>query len=569
MFLSVIIGLAGMLTPYVSKLLIDNAYPSRDVSLMQLLVVGVAVMTIASSAMSAIQGYFSQSVNVRLGSATTLMFFNHVQHLPAAFFDEHRVGEVMSRFQDLRSALNLVSTGFQTILSGGVYILLVPPFLLLLNWKLAVLSVIVVPITVTISTVSSRIVRKFYRENAEASAGLNAYQYEVFSHIRTLKSMAIESHVYARAEREMYHVIDTQLKAGRMGSAVGLVNGVIKALGAGLFTWYAWTLILRQELSLGSFIAFTAYLGYLTGPLNQLALLFSNFQQAAVSLGRMFEYLDTPVEQDPIQAYVPALPIRQKIVGVVEFRNVSFAYDASRRVLHDISFTALPGQLTAIVGPSGAGKSSLLRLVSRMADPVDGLVLIDQTPVCNLELQDVRRQVAAVWQEFSVMRGTVWDNLTFGMPDASRKLVDDIVSICRLDEMIAALPDGYETPVAEWGASLSGGQRQRMAIARALVRDTPILLLDEPTANIDVQTEEDILRDLFARFQDKTVLFVTHRVATAKHADQVCVIQDGRLVAVGSPARIAEMGDTYRELADITVSPRGDVRRLRVVPVTS
>jgi len=132
---------------------------------------------------------------VRLGSATTLMFFNHVQHLPAAFFDEHRVGEVMSRFQDLRSALNLVSTGFQTILSGGVYILLVPPFLLLLNWKLALLSVVVVPITVTISTVSSRIVRKYYKQNAEASAGLNAYQYEVFSHIRTLKSMAIESHV--------------------------------------------------------------------------------------------------------------------------------------------------------------------------------------------------------------------------------------------------------------------------------------------------------------------------------------------------------------------------------------
>ena len=208
------------------------------------------------------------------------------------------------------------------------------------------------------------------------------------------------------------------------------------------------------------------------------------------------------------------------------------------------------GRVTAIVGPSGAGKSSLLRLVLRMEEPDGGQVFIDGSPVTMLPMVDLRRQVSVVWQEFALMQGTIWDNLTLGADDPSRAAVDDAVRLCRLDSLVAELPHGYETSVAEWGATLSGGQRQRMALARALIRDTPVLLLDEATSNIDMQTETEILRDLFSRLAGKTVIFVTHRVQTAALADQIVVVEAGRVVGVGTHAEL------MRQQRDLPRPPR-------------
>jgi ABC-type bacteriocin/lantibiotic exporter with double-glycine peptidase domain len=557
-----VVGIFGMLVPYASKLLIDDAYPAGDFGLMHVIVIGVLVLTVASRAMGAVQGYYSQAVAGRLASATSLLFFNHIQHLPAAFFDEHRVGEVMSRFQDTRGALAFQSKAFQTIVTSGIYILLVPPFLLLLNWRLALLSIIVVPATVLTSAATSRVVRRYYRLNAEVNAELRAYQYEVLSQVRSLKSMALEGSTYAQAELQVRDALQAQLRARGVGAIVGLTNGLLQAIGAGVFTWYAWTLILQHQLTLGTFIAFTAYVGYLTRPLTSVTSLFNEFQQAAVSLGRMFEYIDTPTEQEPELAYVAGSPIRHRISGEIEFRRVSFSYGADREILHDVSLVIPRGQITAIVGPSGAGKSSLIRLIPRMAHPTGGQILIDGVSVLDISLPDLRRQVATVWQDTGLMRGTIWQNLTIGLADVPRHVVEDAVRACRLEDMIAALPDGYDTSVAEWGATLSGGQRQRMAIARALVRDAPILLLDEATANIDVRTEEEILESVFARYREKTIVFVTHRVATAALADQVCVIEDGSLQVMGAPHEVAAANERYELLAP----GDGDrSRRLRVV----
>jgi ABC-type bacteriocin/lantibiotic exporter with double-glycine peptidase domain len=410
------------------------------------------------------------------------------------------------------------------------------------------------------------VLRRYWKRTAEAYAELGALQVEVLSHIRSLKTLAMEREIYAKGSRAMQAGLRVQLKAGGYSEVFGTFNAAVRGLGTAVFTWYAWMLIINGEMTLGEYVAFSAYVGYLLNPLTQITSLFTDFQQSAVNLGRMFEYLDQSPEQDPAQAYAPPPPFRTVIEGDIEMRGVCFGYSPEREVLHEVNVRFPRGTVTSIVGTSGAGKSSLLRLVLRLEEPVQGEVRVDGTPVSEISLPDLRRQVSVVWQEFGLMRGTLWENLTLGAEDPSAARVDDAVRLVRLDELVSGLPDGYETSVGEWGATLSGGQRQRLALARALIRDAPVLLLDEATSNVDMQTEGEILRDLFARMEGKTVIFVTHRVPTAALADQVVVVEAGRVVAVGTHAELMEGSEAYRNLQG---GAADDVRRLRAIPQTT
>jgi ABC-type bacteriocin/lantibiotic exporter with double-glycine peptidase domain len=548
MVLGMVLGTFGMAAPYLSKLLIDEVYPSRDVTLMNLLVLGILGFSVAQAVLGAMRGYFTTYTTSHLGSATTLLFFNHLQHLRVRFFDEHRVGEIMSRFGDVRNSLQSISRIFETIFVSGSYLLLVPPFLFLLQWKLAIVALVTIPLTAAITTLLVRTVRKLLKKSAEAFADLAAFQMEVLSHIRTMKTLSMESHIYERASRESSAAVAVQLRVAGIRQIFIAVNGAVRAAGTALFTWYAWTLVIRGEMSLGDYIAFTMYIGYLTNPLLQLGTVFSDLQQTAVYLGRMFEYLDMPAEQDPALAYVPAPAVAHPVRGDIRFQNVSFGYSPTKRVLHDVTLHFPRGRVSAVVGPSGAGKSSLLRLITRMESPDSGQISMDGVPLGDVSIPDVRRQISVVWQELSLMQGTIWDNLTMGAPDPSRKRVEEAVRLCRLDEVIAGLPKGYATNVAEWGATLSGGQRQRVALARALIRDSPVLLLDEATSNVDLQTENQILRDLFEQNEGKTIIFVTHRVQTAAIADHIVVIEAGRAHSSGTHDELVESSELYRLL---------------------
>jgi ABC-type bacteriocin/lantibiotic exporter with double-glycine peptidase domain len=566
MVLGLVLGLFGMATPYLSKLLIDEVYPTGNLTIMHVLVLGILAVTVASSLMGAIRFYFTTYTTAHLANATSLLFFNHLQHLKVRFFDEHRVGEVVSRFADVRSALNTVARVFETLFVNGAYLLLVPPIMFLLQWKLAVVSLVTIPLTVAITTFSARLVRGYWKRAAEASAELSAFQVEVLSHIRTLKALGAEHGVYEKASQALQGAMQMQLMASSRGQVFAALNAIASALGTAVFTWYGWMLIVRGEMTLGTYIAFSAYVGYLYTPLTQITGLFADFQQSAVNLGRMFEYLDMAPEQDPTLAYLPPPPLQTVVRGDIRLHGVCFGYSDAREVLHGVDVHFPRGAVTSIVGASGAGKSSLLRLVTRMEEPSAGEVCVDGAPISAISIPDLRRQVTVVWQEFSMMQGTIWDNLTLGAPDPSKSRVDDAVRVCRLDGLVRELPEGYDTSVAEWGATLSGGQRQRMALARALIRDAPVLLLDEATSNVDMQTETEILRDLFARLEGKTVIFVTHRVPTAALADQVVVVEAGRVVAVGPHAELLQESEAYRRLQG---GGPGDPRRLRATPQTT
>lgn len=549
MALALVFGLVGMISPYLTKLLIDEVYPSEDVTLMHVLVAGMLALTLSTTLLASLRGYFSLYVNTRLNNATRLLFFNHLQHLEARFFEEHQVGEINSRFQDVGKALESIGKVFQTVFVQGVYLVLVPPVLLLLEWRLALVALVSIPLTFVITVVSGRILRRFWKRSSEAFADLNAFQIETLSHIRTFKTMGLEHRVYRRGHELIDAAMGHQLRAGGLGQLFGAANGVLRSLNMALFTWFGWTLILGRQMTLGDFMAFSTYIGFLYNPIHQFIQLFSDFQQSAIHLSRMFEYLDAPVEQEPVLAYTPPGPITHRLRGEFRFEDVTFGYDPERPVLREIDLTFPIGSVTAIVGPSGSGKTSLLRLVTALEHAGTGRVTVDDTPIERVPLPDLRRQIAVVWQEVSLLKGSLWENLTLGCEaEPARSEVDEVMSLCGLDDVLAGLPEGYETTIAEWGSSLSAGQRQRVALARALLRGAPILVLDEATANIDVEREMEILRGVFADLHETTVLFVTHRMASAALADQICVLEDGRVTGFGKHRELLESCSTYQRL---------------------
>lgn len=557
-----LLGLVGLASPYLTKLLIDRVYQENDLALMHVLVLGLFTVSLTSTLFGSLHGYYTLWVNTRLNNAARLMFFNHLQHLRTRFFDRHQVGEINSRFQDMGRALDSIGRVAQTVFVQGIYLVLVPPVLFYLDWRLALVALLGLPITLSVTILSGPLLRRRWQGASEAFADLNAFQIETLSHVRTFKSMGLEHPVYSRADSLVRHALGQQLRAGGLNQAFDAGNGVLRALETLIFSWLGWTLILRGEITLGEFLAFSAWVGMLHGPIRSLIQLFSDFQQSAVHLHRMFEYLDQPTEQAPELAYDPPAPIGRRIRGEFSLCGVDFAYEPGRPVLRGLDLDLEASQVTAVVGASGSGKTSLLRLLAALETPTAGEIRLDGRPLDELPLGELRRQLAVVWQDVALVRGSLRENLLLGRSGVDAARAEDenegeieaeiaaALELCGLRELVGQLPDGLETPVAEWGSTLSAGQRQRVALARALLRRAPLLLLDEATANIDVETEMAILRGVFAATGETTVVFVTHRLASAALADRICVLEHGRVVGFGRHERLLETCPPYRRMVE-------------------
>lgn len=554
--MAIVLGLVGLVPPWVTKLLIDLVYPTGDASLLLVLVLAALSFTLSGAILGGLRSFYTVYVDSRLTSATRLAFWNHLQHLRPRFFRGHQVGEINSRFQDVALALKTLSDLFQTVFVQGIYLVLVPPLLFWLEWRLALLALVGVPLTTGLTALSGRWLRPRWQRTSEALAEIQAYQVETLSHIEAYKSMGLEPTVYRRARGLIETALEHQLRARGLSELFGAANTAVKALNLALFTWFGWTLILDGAMTLGDFIAFTSYVNLLYGPVAQWIRLFGQVQQASVHLGRMFEYLDEPPEQDPNDAGRPAAPIERRLRGAYRLRDVRFAYSEAAPeagVFDGLDLDLSAGDLTVLVGASGSGKTTLLRLLCGLERPSGGSLTIDGRTVDEIGLRDLRRQVAVVWQDPALLRGTLRENLVLGadetsFPEGMDAAIERAVDLCALGEVVRALPAGLETPVAEWGASLSAGQRQRVALARALLRDTPIVLFDEATSHLDVGTERRVLDRLLDHLAGRTLVFATHRLAVTKRARRVAVLEEGRLVGFDAHDRLLATCETYREM---------------------
>jgi ABC-type bacteriocin/lantibiotic exporter with double-glycine peptidase domain len=557
-------GVVGMAVPYIGKLLIDQVYPSRDVSLMQVLVGGILAISAVGAVTSGIQAYYSLLVNTSLNNATQLFFFNCIQYLPMRFFERRQVGEIASRFGDVQGALQSLTRVAETVVLQGVYLLFVPMILLFLEWRLALIALISIPATAALAVLSSGGLRRHGMRSAQAYASLTALEVETLAHIRAVKSLVLEADTYRRAVQLARRAMDVEMRVGGIGQIVSTANALLQATNVAVFTWVGWRLILSQQMTLGDFIAFSAYVGYLYGPMVRLIGLFSDFQSSAVHLSRIYDYLDRRGEQDPTTTSETRLPARRRIWGHIELCGVDLSYEPGKTALTNVNLEVTPGSVVAVVGASGSGKTSLFRLLIRLESPNGGRILVDGQPIDGIPLSDLRRQVATVWQEYTLFSGTVWDNLTLGLDAVDHDTVQAATRLVQLHDFICCLPQGYQAQVGEGGQSFSGGQRQRLAVARALLSDAPVLLLDEAMANVDMRMEMEILGNLLTHRRGRTTLFITHRVAPVALADRVCVLARGQVVGFDSHAELLRGCEEYRLLATpglptASSAPRGRV----------
>lgn len=555
-----LIGLLSLAPPYFTKLLFDNAGVSYDLSLMTLLVIGILSFSIASVLAEATLSYYSNYLNIKLESTLHLLFFNHVQHLPYRFFYQRQTGEIASRFQELKQALQSVHSFLNITVGQGIYLLIIPPFLFWMHWQLALIAIVTLPINSAIIYWASKKLRDSWKQVVEAHADIDATQMQMLNQIATIKHLQLEASFYRKTSAQLTHVLGTHLRAQWISALLQLTEKLSNLLSIGIFTWFGWRFVMRGEISLGDFVAFTAYIGYLRHPATDLIGFFSQFQHWAVHLKRIFEYLDTPPEQPPAQALMtPAAADRH--AGTITVENLSFRYKTSEPILRQISLRIKAGEIVALTGSSGSGKSTLLRLLSRIETGYQGAIQIANVNLEAIPLQHWRAQISVVSQEVELFSGTLRDNLNMGANvdlnnAAEQALLQQVIQLCCLEELINTLADGLDTDVSERGVSFSGGQRQRIAMARALMRKTPYLLLDEATAHLDDATEQQMIKQLFtyAKTQQITLLIVTHNHWIAAQADRRIELEQGTITDLHQPAAGSSVTTQHSSLNNAPLS---------------
>lgn len=524
-----LLALIALIPPYVTKVLIDNVYPSKSVSLLEFVLVfnaGVAVMT---GLISHLRSYFDHNLSMRVGIGVGYGLYQHLSSLSFSYFDKKKVGELTARSRDGLSSAGGMT---QLLMSGTlnvVNLLIFPPILFWINWKLALLSIAALPLDAAIAIGISRFIAKKASQTAVLDARATARRIEFLSGIRTVQALCLES-IFLQKIRDLTLDSATVKLRMHLGQTVaGIALAVLRAMAVLVYTWYGWTRILAGELSLGTYMAFTAYVGYISNPITSLLDLAMQIPVLRVYMSRYFEVVDTmPEVRSPMSAEV--LSITQ---GTIVFQKVSFEYQEENYILKDINLTIEGGMNTALVGRSGAGKTTLAQLIPRFYDPQVGSIYIDGMDTSRADLRSLRQQIGFMQQDPFLFSGTVWENLTIGRPECSHALVEQSAEIAGVGDFIAALPKGYETDIGEKGAQLSQGQKQRLALARVLLLDPSILILDEFTSAIDNETESKIRSALRSYYQGRTIITIAHRLSTFINADSIIVLDEGSIVGVG------------------------------------
>jgi subfamily B ATP-binding cassette protein MsbA len=429
----------------------------------------------------------------------------------------------------MRSSITSVLQIISTLIMNSLQLLIFPPILFLINWQLALISLAVLPFDTLLVILSSRYLRRLSLKLTELSAELTARNVESLSGIRTVQALGLEFKLYEKLHDLLARSAALRVRSAVVASLSGYAATLIRTGGALAYGWYGWTQVIGGGLSLGSFMAFSAYAGFLYGPIQNLIGLVHQTQMTLVHTGRFFEiYNLKPAIRD-----CPTIPAANPFRGEIQFRNVGFSYDGKVAVLQDINLGIRAGSTVALVGRSGSGKSTLAKLIPRFYDPSVGSVLIDGRDVRTMRLRSLRQQISFAMQGGTLFQGTVYENLTLGS-HASREEIEGAAGKASIHDFLSRLPEGYETVVGEGGLKLSEGQRQRIALARVLLVDSPILILDEPTAALDVNSEIHVQQALNTARNGRTTVIIAHRLSTIRQADEIVVLEGGRIAERGT-----------------------------------
>jgi ATP-binding cassette, subfamily B, bacterial len=527
-----------------------------------LLVIGGLVLGMATT--RAVLNYsYSMAVgrliHLKLVPELRTVVFDKLQRLSFRFFDQNATGSIINRVtgdvQSVRSFTDgVLLQGAIMLLSLAVYLV----YMLQTHVVLTVACLALTPLLWVATTIFSRWARPAYRKNRELVDTMVLAMSEGIQGIQVTKVFGREEHELERFAQKNRDVRDQQRRIFRNVSRFSPTVGFISQLNIGVLLLYGGWLVAGHTLSLGSLIVFAGLLQQFSAQVSSMAGIVNTLQQSLIGARRVFEVLDTPLD---VQSPPNPVPL-EKVRGRLRFENVDFTYHSGTVALKGVDFEVEPGSCVAILGETGSGKSTLLGLIPRFYDPGAGRVLVDGEDVRNLELDFLRKQIGLVFQESLLFKTTVAQNIAFGQHQASREQIERAARIAGAHEFISELPHGYDTLLEEGAVNLSGGQRQRLAIARALLLEPPILLLDDPTTAIDPQTEREVLQAMDSAIEGRTTLVVANRLSTLRRADVILVLDDGKIVERGTHDELMASRGIYYKAASLQVADDESLRLL-------
>ncbi len=543
--LMVISRVCGLVLPTSSKYLIDNVIGKHQLALLVPLVLAVLAATVIQGVTGFAITQLVSKAGQRLIAELRAKVQAHIGRLPVAYFDANKTGTLVARIMtDVDGIRNLLGTGLIEFFGGLLTAVLVLGFLLRLSTLLTGIALaIIVAFGLTLRKAFSTI-RPIFRERGKINADVTGRLTESLGGVRVIKGYHAEAREEAVFETGVQRLLNNILKSLTATSLMSLSATVLMGVVGAIIMYVGARQINAKIMTLGDFVTFTALLAFLIAPMFQLVNIGTQLTEALAGLERTREVLrERPEDQDPRRTV--SLP---PIMGQVIFDCVNFAYDTGKEVLHEVSFRSEPGTVTALVGSSGSGKSTIIGLIAAFHGPQSGTVLVDGVDLSTVRLDSYRTQLGVVLQETFLFDGTIWENVAFARPHATHEQILEACRIARVDEFAEGFEQKYDTIVGERGVKLSGGQRQRVSIARALLADPRILILDEATSNLDSESEGMIQEGLRVLMQGRTTFVIAHRLSTIRRADQILVVEAGRIVERGTHAGLYAAHGRYYDL---------------------
>jgi ABC-type multidrug transport system fused ATPase/permease subunit len=538
---------SGLALPYSTKYLIDNVMIHRQTNLLLPLVAGVLLATL-------LQGVTSYTLTQTLSKAAQRMITElrrnvqeHVGRLPVAYYDANKTGALVSRIMsDVEGVRNLIGTGLVEFLGGLLTAAIALVMLLRISPVMTGLAFALLLLSMVGLRKAFSVLRPIFRERAKINAEVSGRLTESLSGVRVVKGYHAESREHDVFTKGVQRLLDNVLRSLTTMSMMSFSTTALGGVVGALVMLVGARQVLEGKITVGQFMSYTAFLAFMIAPMFQVVGIGTQLTEAVAGLERTREVLDErPEDEDPRRTVT-----LRDIEGELAFDHVTFAYEPGKPVLQDVSFRASSGTVTALVGSSGSGKSTIIGLVAAFHVPLEGRVLVDGVDLATVRLDSYRTRLGVVLQESFLFDGSIRENVAFSRPRASEEEILAACRIARVDEFAERFPEGYDTIIGERGVKLSGGQRQRVSIARAILADPRILILDEATSSLDSESEMLIQEGLAQLMRGRTTFVIAHRLSTIRRADQILVVEAGRIVERGTHKSLYAAGGRYRELYD-------------------
>jgi len=532
-FASIFIQIFGLITPLFTQLILDRVVVQRSELTLTAVGLGLLIFSLFRVAMTGLRQYLLDHTANRIDVALILGFIRHTLRLPLNFFESRYVGDIVSRLQENRKIQRFLSGEALSILLDLITVFIYLGLMFWYSWKMALLSLIIVPPFAVLALIATPFLQKISREIFSAVAKESSYLIEVLSGVRTVKATAVEQTVRWHWEELLNKEVKTNFSGQVIGNRLQIFSNTIEAVVTTILLWFGAWLVIQNQLTIGQLVAFNMLLGNIIRPFQRLTVLWNELQEVLIAVERINDVLDAEPEEDLQHQVRQSLP---PIKGEICFDSVTFRYhpDNDVNILENLSFRIKPGQMVALVGRSGSGKTTISKLVLGLYLPTDGKILIDGQDISSISLRSLRQQIGVVDQDTFLFGGTIRENISLGYPSATLEEIIEAARLAGADDFIKKLPMGYETQIGEGGGMLSGGQRQRIAIARALLGNPKLLILDEATSHLDTESERIIQNNFNTILKGRTTLVIAHRLSTIRNADLILVLDKGVLIEKGN-----------------------------------